>query len=154
MTQKIPPPPPIASGNLDDFVRSLPSFNRWLIELTSILASGGGIDPETIDGYPALQNQVAANTAAISTLQSTSGGQSFAILLLQAQVGTLTTGLAAANANITALAARAQVLNGALGGGVPSNALGADNDWFYNRTGAAGNRLFIKLAGAWAAQAI
>ena len=147
MTQKIPPPPPIASGNLDDFVRSLPSFNRWLIELTSILASGGGIDPETIDGYPELQNQVAANTAAISTLQSTSGGQSFAILLLQAQVGTLTTGLAAANANITALSARGELL---FGTGAPAAGLGKVNDWYGDTAGAVGARVWVKkVVGVW-----
>ena len=118
------------------------------------LANNGGIDPNSIDGYSALVAQVADNTVNIAALQGTTGGQAFAIATLQGQVATLTAGLAAANASITTLGARAQVFNGALGAGVPNNAIGADNDWFYNRTGAVANRLFIKLAGAWVAQAI
>ena len=149
MTQKIPPPPSFATTNIDDFVRSLPSFNRWLLEVTSILAASGGIDPTTIDGYPELQNQVALNTAAISALQSSSGSQTFAIALLQAQVGTLTSGLAAANANITALSARGELL---FGTGAPAAGLGKVNDWYGDTAGAAGARVWIKKAvGVWTA---
>lgn len=140
MVKKIPPPPQLTGPEWQP-------FNRWLLELTSILADSGGVDPGTIDGFGTLQDQVDANTAAILALQGSVSG-------LSLQVAALINGLALANASITTLSTRSQVFNGAVGAGAPSGALGVDNDWFYNRTGAAGNRLFIKLAGAWVAQAI
>lgn len=140
MAAKLPPPPKFTGPEWQ-------AFNRWLVELTSILSSSGDIDPGSIPGYNALAQDVA-------NLNNTTGNQGAAITAMQTQIVALTLALATANASITTLASRAQVFNGALGAGVPSNAIGADSDWFYNRTGAAGNRLFIKLAGAWVAQAI
>src|SRR3954467_6892334 len=110
MPQKLPPPPSFTSTNMEDFLRSLPSFNRWLLELTSVLANNGGIDPNAIDGYQALVDQVAADALAITALQASSGGQAAAIAGLQAQVGVLTLGLATANASITTLSARGELL--------------------------------------------
>lgn len=151
MAQKIPPPPPIASGDVASFVNSLPAFNRWLLELTSILANSGGIDPNNIDGFAALQDQVTENTADIVTLQGQVGALNASVAVLQAQVIDLLNRMGAAEGNITTLQARSQVFNGT---GAPAGALGVDNDWYYNRTGGAGARLYIKLAGAWTAQAI
>lgn len=149
MPQKLPPPPSFTSTNMEDFLRSLPSFNRWLLELTSVLANNGGIDPNAIDGYQALVAQVAADALAITALQASSGGQAVSIAVLQAQVGVLTTGLAAANASITTLSARGELLFGA---GVPAAGLGKVNDWYGDTAGAAGARVFIKKAvGVWTA---
>lgn len=129
---KLPPPPVLAKTD--------PAFNRWLLEVTAVLAAAGGIDPTQIVGWNELVADVAQNSLDIDSLQTS---------VIGLQGLTITQG-----DDIAALQARNQVYNGALGAGTPSNALGVDNDWFYNRTGLAGNRLFIKLAGAWAAQAI
>jgi hypothetical protein len=145
MALKLPPPPPMATGNLDDFVRALPAFNRWLLELTSILAASGGIDPNAIDGYQLVVNQVATNAADIIALQGTTGGQALAIAALQGQVAVLTAGLAAANASITTLSARSQVFAGA---GAPGAGLGVVNDWYANVGGGVGARIYIKTAPA------
>jgi hypothetical protein len=145
MAQKLPPPPSFTSTNLEDFLRSLPSFNRWLLELTSVLANNGGIDPNAIDGYQAVVDQVGVNTADISTLQIETSDQGADITTLQAQVAVLTAGLAAANASITSLGARSQVFAGA---GAPGAGLGVVNDWYANVGGAVGARIYIKTAPA------
>jgi hypothetical protein len=145
MVQKLPPPPSFTSTNMEDFLRSLPSFNRWLLELTAVLANNGGIDPNSIDGYQAVVDQVETNTANITSLQGTTGGQSVDILTLQGQVATLTADLAAANASITTLSARAQVRNGV---GAPAAGLGNVNDWYANIGGAVGARIYVKTAPA------
>lgn len=137
MALKIPPPPPLA--NVDQ------AFNRWLLELTSILANSGGLSPDAIDGYPALVLQVAASAAAITILQGQVGGQSGSIAALQAQVTTLTLDLAAADNNITILLARPQVLNGVVD---PAAGLGNVDDWYANTIGAAGHRIFVKTGVA------
>jgi hypothetical protein len=147
MVLKIPPPPFMTGPEWA-------GFNRWLIELTSILADTGGIDPASVEGFEQALIQLAENTADIASLQASQGTQAVQIGSLQAQVAGLVDSVATINGQITTLSARAQVFTGALGGGAPGAGLGADNDWFYNRTGAAGNRLFIKVGGAWAAQAI
>jgi hypothetical protein len=140
-TKKIPPPPPIASTD--------PAFNRWLLELTSILSDAGGIDPANIDGFTALQNQVEANSAAISALQTTTGGQSADIAALEAQVTTLTGNISTINGQITSLSARGELLFGA---GAPAAGLGKVNDWYGDTAGAAGARVWIKKAvGVWTA---
>src|SRR3954469_23860365 len=110
MPQKLPPPPQLTGPEWQ-------SFNRWLLELTSVLANNGGIDPNAIDGYQALVAQVAADALAITALQASSGGQALSIATLQNQVAVLTLGLAAANASITTLSARGELLFGA---GVPA----------------------------------
>ena len=145
MTQKIPPPPPIASGDVASFINSLPAFNRWLLELTSILANSGGIDPNNIDGFTALQDQVTQNTADIATLQGQVGALNLAVLLLQGQVNNLLTRMAAAEGNITTLQARSQVFNGA---GAPAGGLGVVGDWYANIGGGVGARIYIKTAVA------
>jgi len=126
---KLPPPPPFAKVD--------PTFNRWLIEILAVLGAAGGIDPTKIDGWNELVAAVAANTAAVGTLDAS-------VTTLQGQT------LANATA-ITNLQARNQVYNGT---GAPGGGLGIDNDWYYNRSGGVGARLYIKLAGVWTAQAI
>jgi hypothetical protein len=134
MVLKIPPPPPIA--NQDQ------AFNRWLLEITAILSAGGDIDPGSIAGLDAAFAQIAVNTANIAALQGTTGGQSAAILALQASVVSLTASIATINGQITTLSSRAQVLNGA---GAPAAGLGSVGDWYgdttllhiYIKTGAA-----------------
>lgn len=145
MAQKIPPPPPIASGDVASFIQSLPAFNRWLLELTGILAASGGIDPNTIDGFAELQNQVEQNTADIVTLQGEVGTLNGLVGTLQAQVSDLLTRMAAAESAITSLQARAQPLNGV---GAPAAGLGNVGDWYANVGGAAGARIYIKTAVA------
>lgn len=145
MAQKIPPPPQFTGPEWQQ-------FNRWLLEIQSILSNEGGISPDEVTGLPALFTQVATNTTDIVTLEGTTGGQGSDIATLQAQVANIDgVEIPAINGQLTTLGSRSQVFNGT---GAPAVGLGTDNDWYYNRTGAAGNRLFIKLAGAWVAQAI
>jgi hypothetical protein len=142
MTLKIPPPPMMTGPEWA-------GFNRWLLELTSILADTGGIDPASVEGFEAALIQLAANTAAIAALQSSSGGQSLTIAILQGQVNALTLGLAAANSSITTLSARGELL---FGTGAPAAGLGKVNDWYGDTAGAAGARVWIKKAvGVWTA---
>jgi hypothetical protein len=127
---KLPPPPYMAKTD--------PAFNRWLIEVLAVLGAAGGIDPTKIQGWNELVAQVAANTDDIKNNLDP------AVQQLQLQ----TSGNATA---ITNLQARNQVYNGTT---PPAAGLGIDNDWYYNRAGAAGARLYIRVAGAWVAQAI
>lgn len=143
MVQKLPPPPPIANQD--------PAFNRWLLELTAILAAGGGIDPNSVDGLSAVILESAQNTVNIAALTTTVNSQGGSIIGLGASVATINVQIAGINAQITALGARAQVFSGNV---PPAAGLGVNNDWYYNTAGAAGARLYIKIAGAWAAQAI
>lgn len=120
---KVPPPPPLANQD--------PQFNRWLLELTSILnADGSGIDPTAVPGLDGVQTEIDS---------------------LQGQVNLHSSDIAQINVTLLSLLGRNQVYNGT---GAPSAALGIDGDWYYNRTGAVGARLYIMVAGAWVAQAI
>ena len=137
MALKVPPPPPIANQD--------PTFNRWLLELTSILNSAGGVDPGEIAGLAALFTQVAANTTAIAGLSGTVGGQAAAITALQASVTSINGQLTTINGQITTLSARAQVLNGV---GAPAAGLGNVNDWYANIGGGVGARVYVKTGAA------
>lgn len=136
MVQKLPPPPQLTGPEWQ-------SFNRWLLELTSILNASGGIDPSSIVGYTALQNQVATNTADIASLGLDVGGQGASIAGLQFAVNALQISMTAANAQITALGARAQVLNGTV---APLIGQGNNNDWYSD---TAAKKIYVKVAGAW-----
>lgn len=136
MALKIPPPPPIASAD--------PQFNRWLLELTSILSNQGGIDPSEVTGLPSVITQVGVNTADIANLGGDIGNQGAAISVLQSDVTTINSAISTINGQITSLSARAQLLNGA---NAPTIADGNNNDWWAS-TGAT-KHVYVKLAGAW-----
>lgn len=138
MAQKIPPPPFLSGPEWE-------GFNRWLLEVTSILSDEGGIDPTEVTGLPDVITQVGTNTTNITALQGTTGGQGGQIAALQAQVTALQTDVATINGQITTLSARAQVLNGV---GVPGAGLGNVNDWYANIGGAVGARIFVKTGVA------
>lgn len=137
MARKVPPPPPIANTD--------PAFNRWLLELTSILNAGGGIDPGSVDGLDAVILQSAANALDIIALQDGQTVQSGDISLLQTQVAVIDGEIVVINGQLTTLGARAQVLNGV---GAPAAGLGNVNDWYANIGGAVGARIYVKTAVA------
>lgn len=142
MSQKIPPPPPFAGPEWQ-------TFNRWLLELTSILSNEGGIDPNEVTGLPAALAQILLNTANITALQGGQSGQGAQITALQASVIALTASIATVNGQITSLNARGELLFGA---GVPAAGLGKVNDWYGDTAGAVGARIFVKKAvGVWTA---
>lgn len=85
MTQKIPPPPDIA--RLD------PVFNRWLVELTSVLNGGGNT---TLTGTPTAPTApVGTNTTQIATTafvhQNTASAPSTTVPLVDATPGAVGT---------------------------------------------------------------
>jgi hypothetical protein len=134
MALKIPPPPPIASAD--------PQFNRWLLELTSILSNQGGIDPSEVTGLPALITQVGTNTTDIATLETGQGGQGTEITILQNNVATLGGEIATIDGQITTLEGRNQVLHGT----AAPVALSADGDWFADTTA---KHIYVQVSGAW-----
>lgn len=139
MALKIPPPPYFAVEKL------LPGFNRWLLEMTSILSNQGGIDPSEVTGLPQVITQVGTNTTNITALEGQTGGQGSAIAALQNEITVIDSEIATINGQITSLSSRAQLFNGV---GAPNPGLGNVNDWYGNLTGAAGARVFIKTAVA------
>lgn len=142
MSQKIPPPIPLTGPEWQ-------TFNRWLLELTSILSNEGGINPDEVAGLPELFTQVATNTADIIVLEAGQTGQGGDIATLQTDVATINGEIATINGQITTLSNRAQVLNGA---GAPAAGLGSVNDWYANIGGGVGARIYVKTAvGTWTA---
>lgn len=134
MAQKIPPPQLLTGPQYE-------GFNRWLLELTSILSNEGGITPDEVTGLPAVITQVGTNTANITALQGTTGGQGSAITVLQGEITVINGEITTINGQLTTLGARAQVLNGV---GVPGAGLGNVNDWYANIGGGAGARIYVK----------
>lgn len=147
MAQKIPPPPFLTGGNQQP---DWQAFNRWLLEVTSVLSNEGNINPDEVEGLPLLFSQVATNTVDISALEGTTGGQSFEITALQNQIsgpGGINDQIGVINGQLTTLAARAQVFNGVT---APAAGLGNVNDWYARVGGAVGARIYIKTAiGTW-----
>lgn len=136
MVLKFPPPPRLVTPELQQ-------LNRWLLELQSILNSGGTIDPTTVDGLIALTAQVNTNTTNIGTNTANIATNTASITTINGEITTI-------NTSITALQARAIVRNGA---GVPAAGLGADGDLYINNTGTTGSHLYGKVSGAWVALA-
>lgn len=137
MALKLPPPPQFAGPQWQQ-------FNRWMIELQSILSNQGGIDPSEVSGLSDVIAQVDTNTTNITALQGTSGGQGSAITALQFEVTNINVEIAAINSEITTLSARAQSLNGS---GVPAVGVGNVNDWYADTTG---HHVYVKTAvGTW-----
>ncbi len=127
---RVPPPPRLA---VDD-----PGFNKWLIDLTQIINSGGGsIDPALIPGYDTLVATVNLHTIEINS-------NTVNIAANTAAIGTANTNIAVLQSQVAILTTRSRVLNGA---GVPGVGLGNDGDW-YAKTAAA-THIYVKVAGAW-----
>lgn len=138
MARKFPPPPVLAGPEWQ-------IFNRWLLEIQSILSNEGGIDPNEVTGLPALFTAVGVNTNAIAALGGTVAGQGGDIAGLQGDITTINGEIVAINGQITTLSARAQVLNGIID---PAPGLGNVNDWYANTVGAVGHRIFVKTGVA------
>lgn len=140
MTQKIPPPPPLAV--------ELQALNRWLLEIQSILNASGDIDPGSVAGLPALVTQVAALAVTVTALQVQTNANTNNIATNTSNITANTNSITALALRVTALEARNQVLNGA---GVPAVGLGNNGDLYINNTGGAGTNLYAKRGGAWVA---
>jgi hypothetical protein len=173
LRQPPPPPPDVPPGPMRDWLGRL---NRWFLDLSQIISPSGGIDPGNIPGYDVLAAEVATNTANIATnttdiaLNTSHIASNTAAIAVNTShittntvniannaaatavnttnITTNTAGIAANTSAITALQARAQVLNGA---GVPGAGLGNNGDLYLNNTGGAGTRLYGKITGAWVA---
>jgi hypothetical protein len=130
MVQKIPPPPLIASRDQ--------TLNRWLLELTALLNSQGGIDPSNVAGLTALAIQVSTNAANIVFVNGD-------ITLIKAVITTINGEITTINGEITALQANPVVHNGT---GAPAGGLGNVHDWYGDVAGAVGARIWIKTGVA------
>lgn len=142
MVLKIPPPPQFTGPQWQ-------SFNRWLLEVTSIFNSQGGIDPSQVTGLQTVIDQVETNTTNIATLTGGQAGQA-------TQIATLNTEVLAINGEISTIGGEIVTLQGNpvvhSGTADPAGGFGNVRDWFANTAGAAGHRIFIKTAaGTWTA---
>ena len=144
MTLKLPPPPqlPISFGGFGQ------QLNRWLLEIQSILNSGGTIDPASVDGLVALIAQVAALAAEVVTLTAEIATLTADVATNTANIATNTANIATNTAAIAALQANAVILNGS---GPPGIGLGAAGDLYINNTGSAGTNLYANIGGTWTA---
>ena len=146
MVAKFPPPPTLP--------QQFQQLNRWLIELQSILNSQGLIEPDQVDGLPALftqvaalATQVAALAAQVATNTANIATNTANIATNTANIATNTANIATNTANIATLAARNQILNGT---GAPGAGLGNNDDMYIDNGGSTpGDLLYIKIAGAW-----
>lgn len=89
--QKVPPPPSVTGDQ---------KLNRWLIALQSILNSGGLIEPENVDGLPAVITQVGVNTGHILLNTTHITANTAAIAANTAAITANTAAIAANAANI------------------------------------------------------
>lgn len=137
MTQKLPPPPPLAVKDQ--------ALNRWLLELTSILNNQGVINQGSVDGLPAVATQVNTNTTGITGLNTQVAALNGQVASLNVQVVTLQGQVTTLQGQVTALQANPVPLNGV---GVPAAGLGKVGDWYGNLTGAVGARVYIKTGVA------
>ena len=135
MALKIPPPPQLTGPEWQ-------SFNRWLLEVTSILTNQGGIDPSEVTGLPELFIEVATNTADITTLETTTGNQGGEIGVLNASILVVEGEITTINGQLTTLESNAVVYNGT----VPPVALHNSGDWFAD---TVGKHIYVQVAGAW-----
>ena len=147
MAAKIPPPPPIATSN--------PEFNRWLLELTSILSNEGGIDPSEVTGLTAVIAQVDTNTTNIVIVTGSVDGLSSEVATLNVSVTTISGEISTINGQISTLSGEVAALQANpvvhSGSGPPSPSLGNDGDWYGNIGGGVGARIYIKVSGTWTA---
>ena len=142
MVQKIPPPPFIVGADFQP-------LNRWLIEIQSILSNSGGIDPDQVNGLAATIALSIQNAADIVALQAQTGSNTNDIAAANAQIATINASIATINGQLTTLGARGELLFGA---GAPAAGLGKVNDWYGDTAGGVGARVFIKKAvGVWTA---
>ncbi len=126
---RVPPPPKWA---VDD-----PTFNKWLIDLTQIINSGGGsIDPSLIPGYDALvatvnlhSTQIASNTVNIAANTSA--------------IATINSVIASLQIAVNSLLVRSQVRNGIV---APGAGLGNNGDWYAD---TVAKHIYVKVTGAW-----
>lgn len=181
MTQRIPPPPPLAVKDQ--------AFNRWLLELTNIINTSG---VETFaDGTTAVTQPTGNNSTLLATTAfviANAGTPSNANPIMDGvptpgtgttwsrndHVHPTDTSRAPVNSptftgdpkaptpapgdNDTSVATTAfvQTAIGSLaavrnGSGVPAAGLGNNGDLYLNNTGGAGTRLYGKIGGAWVA---
>jgi hypothetical protein len=73
------PPPPFLTG------KQFQTLNRWLLDLQSVLANSGLIDPNSVETLPATTAQVATNTANIATINGEIATLNTEVTALQAQ---------------------------------------------------------------------
>lgn len=137
---KPPPPPPIAASN--------PELNRWFLAVTAFLKNNGTIDGGNVAGFTALQAEVATINTEVNTLNTEVATLNTEVAANTANIATNTANIATNTASIATLTARAQVLNGTVD---PVVGQGNNGDWYANTSGAAGHRIFVKVAGAWVA---